>query len=68
LLIPPVRALARAWLLRGLLRQVDQQPGGATYGARQVKVRRGDPVPPGAGDVIEGEVVDPPPSDERPTA
>ncbi len=64
LLIPPVRALARVWLLRSLLRQVSRQ----SDGPRQVKVRRGDPVPPGPGEVIEGEVVDPAPPDERSTA
>jgi UPF0716 protein FxsA len=63
LLTPPVRALARAWLLRSLLRQVSRQPDGP----RQVKVRRGGPVPPGEGEVIEGEVVDPAPPDERST-
>ncbi len=64
LLIPPVRALARAWLLRGLLQRVSRQPDGP----RQVKIRRGGPVPPGEGEVIEGEVVDSAPPDERSTA
>jgi UPF0716 protein FxsA len=68
LLAPPVRALVRMWLLRGLLRRVPPQAANQAYGPRQVRVRRGDSAPAGEGEVIEGDVIDPRPSDDRPTA
>jgi UPF0716 protein FxsA len=65
LLVPPVRAAARAGMQRSAERRMTSAEAGDLFGPRRVRVRRGPPGPPGAsstpvidGEVIEGEVVD----------
>ncbi|MEU5566262.1 FxsA family protein [Micromonospora musae] len=71
LLVPPVRALARAGVQRGAERRVSSMVAGDLFGPRRVRVRRGAPQPeppPGPaaeqpvvvdeGRAIEGEIVE----------
>ncbi|HEX6075876.1 MAG TPA: FxsA family protein [Micromonosporaceae bacterium] len=58
LLLPPVQALVRLWLLRGLERRMSSDTANQVFGPRRVRVRRDRPAATDTGEVIEGEVVE----------
>ncbi|MFJ8689384.1 FxsA family protein [Micromonospora wenchangensis] len=59
LLVPPVRRLARAGVQRATERRVSSMVAGDLFGPRTVRVRRGEPAAPPAGeDVVAPQVVD----------
>jgi UPF0716 protein FxsA len=60
LLVPPVRAVARAGMQRSAERRMSSAAAGDLFGPRRVRVRRDGPGdgPTVSGPVIDGEVVD----------
>jgi Protein affecting phage T7 exclusion by the F plasmid len=76
LLLRPVRSVVRGVLLRGLVRRMSPETANQVFGPRRVRARRGKPPRPAAeprttgdvidGEVLEGEIVDPPAPPRRP--
>jgi UPF0716 protein FxsA len=62
LLLPPVQTLVRRWLRRSLERRLPPDAANRVFGPRHVRVQREDTA--ATGEVIEGEVVDTPGSDD----
>jgi len=65
LLVPPVRALTRAGVVRLAQGRLSAAAASDLFGPRRVRVRHSGPVPPdaapGTGEVLEGEIVPPRP-------